>query len=63
MSNVKFMTKKELAGYFRTSVSWVDKAMIYEPEKLPAFIRVGRLIRFPIEEIMKFEQQQLTNTK
>ncbi|MCF6459171.1 helix-turn-helix domain-containing protein [Pseudoalteromonas sp. MMG024] len=61
MSNTKFFTKKELAEYFRVSASWVDKAMIYEPEKLPAFIRVGRLVRFPIEEVIKFEQQQLTN--
>jgi predicted DNA-binding transcriptional regulator AlpA len=61
MAELQYLTKKELALRFRISTSWVDKAMIYEPEKLPAFIRIGRLVRFPIQSVIKFEQQQLTN--
>jgi len=61
MKDHQYLTKKDLANRFRLSESWVDKAMIYEPEKLPAFIRMGRLVRFPIQEVIKFEQQQLTN--
>jgi predicted DNA-binding transcriptional regulator AlpA len=61
MNLQSYLTKKELSVRFRTSVSWVDKAMAYEPEKLPAYIKFGRLVRFPIAEVLKFEQTQLTN--
>jgi predicted DNA-binding transcriptional regulator AlpA len=61
MAELQYLTKRELALRFRISASWVDKAMIYESKKLPPFIRIGRLVRFPIQEVIKFEQQQLTN--
>jgi len=56
-----YLTKKELAARFRTSQSWVDKAMVYEPGKLPAYMKFGRLVRFPLSEVLKFEQTQLIN--
>lgn len=61
MDGQAYLTKKELSERFRTSTSWVDKAMAYEPQKLPAFVRFGRLVRFPVAEVLKFEQQQLIN--
>ena len=63
MNNEIYLDKKGLSKRFGTSLSWVDKAMAYDPDKLPAFIRFGRLVRFPIAEVLKFEQQQLLNTK
>ncbi len=58
-----YLTKKELAERFRTSTSWVDKAMANYPEKIPAYIHFGRLVRFPLEEVIKFEKSQLVNVK
>jgi len=57
------LTKAQLAKRFVVSNSWVDKAMAYSPEKLPPFIRFGRLVRFPLDEVIKFEQAQLLNSK
>ncbi len=57
------LTKAQLAKRFIVSNAWVDKAMAYAPEKLPAFIRFGRLVRFPLDEVIKFEQAKLLNTK
>ena len=51
------LTKAQLAKRFIVSNAWVDKAMAYAPEKLPAFIR------FPLDEVIKFEQAKLLNTK
>ena len=61
MNQETFLTKKELSKRFRASLSWVDKAMVYEPAKLPPYIKFGRLVRFPLSEVLKFEQSQLIN--
>jgi predicted DNA-binding transcriptional regulator AlpA len=56
-----YLTKPELSQRFRTSESWINKAMANEPEKIPPYQKFGRLVRFPLSEVIKFEQTQLIN--
>lgn len=60
---VEFLTVAELALRWRVSKSWVDKAKALHPETLPKYIKIGRLIRFPLDEVIKHEQQSLNQVE
>lgn len=55
----KFLTMSELAERWRVSKSWLDKAKALTPEQIPPYIKVGRLIRFPLNEVIVFEEMRL----
>lgn len=62
-NGIKFLTIAELALRWRVSKSWVDKAKAMHPEVLPKYIKIGRLIRFPLDEVIKHEQQSLNQVE
>ena len=62
-NGIKFLTIAELALRWRVSKSWVDKAKALHPETLPKYIKIGRLIRFPLDEVIKHEQQSLNQVE
>ncbi|WP_281546963.1 hypothetical protein [Pseudoalteromonas sp. PAR1] len=62
-NSIKFLTIEELALRWRVSKSWVDKAKALHPEMLPNYIKIGRLIRFPLDEVIKYEQQSLNQVE
>jgi hypothetical protein len=60
----KYLTRAELAAHLRVSKSFVDKAMLYSPEKLPPYVRItDRVVRFPTDLLVKWEVAQLENTQ
>lgn len=61
MDEDKMITRSELAQRWRVSKSFVDKQMVIAPETLPPFVTIGRLTRFPLSEVEKWERKQLQN--
>jgi len=56
----KAMSIKSFAELYDLNPSTVSAQVTRKPEALPKFIRIGKQIRFPIAEIEKWEQSQLT---
>lgn len=55
------LTTKNLAEMLDCSVSWIQKARIYEPHKLPRHINVGRAVRYQLSEVRGWLQAGLNN--
>ena len=60
MDEDKMITRSELAQRWRVSKSWVDKQMVIAPETLPPFVTIGRQTRFPIQEVIRWENERIS---
>ncbi|ECI6490299.1 DNA-binding protein [Salmonella enterica subsp. enterica] len=56
-----YLTIKDLAARFNISASTVASDISRNPKKLPPFIRIGRAIRFSLDDIIEWEQQHREN--
>ncbi|HDY7887121.1 helix-turn-helix transcriptional regulator [Vibrio vulnificus] len=56
-----FLTKQELASRWNVSLSFVSKAISYNPSKLPPYLKIGSAVRFRLQDVTAFEHNQLTN--
>lgn len=55
------LTTEQLAELLSCSVSWIQKARIYEPHKLPRHINVGRAVRYQLSEVRTWLHASLNN--
>lgn len=60
MEDVHMLTRSDLAKRWRISKSWLDKQMVLAPETLPPFVRIGRQTRFPLQEVIRWENGQIS---
>jgi predicted DNA-binding transcriptional regulator AlpA len=60
MDEVHMLTRSELAQRWRVSKSFLDKQMVLAPETLPPFVKIGRQTRFPLQEVIRWENERLS---
>ncbi len=60
--STQYLTIKELAEHLNLRLSTLRTNVSRAPESIPPFLRVGKLIRFPIAELDKWESEQLSKT-
>ncbi|HAT2491440.1 MULTISPECIES: helix-turn-helix transcriptional regulator [Aeromonas] len=60
MDDVQMLTRSELAHRWRISKSWLDKQLVLASETLPPFVKIGRQTRFPIQEVIRWENERLS---
>ena len=54
------LTRTDLAQRWRVSKSWLDKQLVLAPGTLPPFVKIGRQTRFPLQEVIRWESEQLS---
>ncbi|WP_271271487.1 helix-turn-helix transcriptional regulator [Aliamphritea hakodatensis] len=57
---VQVLTIKQFAERYALNPSTVSAQITRTPAQLPAFIRIGKQIRFPLAEIEAWEQSQIS---
>lgn len=55
----KVLTVKQFAELYALNPATVSAQVTRNPEGLPRFIRIGKQIRFPVEEVERWEKAQL----
>lgn len=60
MEEHHMLTRTDLAQRWRVSKSWLDKQLVLAPETLPPFVKIGRQTRFPLQEVIRWESEQLS---
>ncbi|MBJ9642652.1 helix-turn-helix domain-containing protein [Citrobacter sp. FDAARGOS_156] len=56
-----YLTIKQFAEIFNLSASTVASDISRNPGKLPPFIRIGRAIRFSLDDIVEWENAHRQN--
>lgn len=54
----KLLTEQETARYLNISRSWLRAARCYNWPNAPRFIRLGRAIRYPVDELDVFIKER-----
>ncbi len=58
-SNFKAVDTVTAAKMLGLSTSYLEKLRLYQPEKSPPFIRIGRAVRYPVEALRAWAEARM----
>ncbi|PHR60681.1 MAG: hypothetical protein COA43_05930 [Robiginitomaculum sp.] len=57
--NFEAVTTKTASEMLKISKSYLEKLRLYDREKSPPFFRIGRAVRYPVDDLRKWAESRM----